>query len=517
MNLLLTGLLCVTLSAPEPGDDKQEAAAVKAKAEEVLQLLQKGEYKKVAGRTHPRVVKEMGGSEKMADTLAAKMKQLKEQGYEVRSLKANDPTTSATVGDERYVVVPYTMEMKSPGGKTTVESYLLAISSDKGKTWTFVDGAGLADVEAQKKLLPDLPPPPTLRLPRTQRPVFEADRPERLVVLGDSITDGHTLPLLVRQALAEAKKPVPVVINAGVGGDTAAGMRKRLERDVLSRKPTLVLLSAGVNDVLHGVKAEDYESEVVGIAVALRDKKIPLVLLTPTVLGPKHEEADKKLGDFIFSLGRVSRRYDAAMAEVNQQLRTEQKQGTKVLEDDQVHLTFAGYRVLARAVLDALGHKDVPVPKELKPEVMPGLVRDWKVKALDKADALDDKAVTQLKPDESWKALSLPQREPLAHWWADQERQRGFAQELDKLAGPGKAYLGVATVESVRARRAFLNTGAQLSAVWLNGKRVYKSDGWTGWHAGKERVPIDLKDGKNTLVIETGPAFFLSITDDDQW
>jgi lysophospholipase L1-like esterase len=515
MNLLLTGLLCATLSAPLPGDEKDEAAVVKAKAEEALNLFLKGDYKKFTELTHPRVVKELGGPEKMADALAARMKQLKDQGYEVRSVKVADPTTSASTDDARYLVVPYTLEMKSPKGKATVQSYVVAISSDNGKAWTFVDGAGLLDIEAQKKLLPDLPR--GLRLPRPEKPVFEEDRPQRLVFVGDSITDGHTLPLLVRQALADAKKPVPVVINAGVGDDTAAGMRKRFERDVLAHKPTLVVYSAGVNDVLHGVKAEDYEAEVAPVAAALRDKKIPLVILTPSPLGPKHEEADKKLGDYMFSLGRVARRYNASMAEVNEQLRTEQKQGTKVLEEDQVHLTFAGYRAMARAVLDALGHKDVAVPKELKLEMMPGVVRDWKVKALDRADALDEKSVAQVKPDESWKALALPQKSPPANWWADQERQRGFAQELDRLAGPGKAYLGVATVEAARSRKAFLNTGAQLTAAWLNGKRVYKSEGWTGWHAGKERLPIELKEGKNVLVIETGPAFFLSITDDDQW
>ena len=31
------------------------------------------------------------------------------------------------------------------------------------------------------------------------------------------------------------------------------------------------------------------------------------------------------------------------------------------------------------------------------------------------------------------------------------------------------------------------------------------------------KVPTELKEGKNVLVIETGPAFCLSITDDDQW
>ena len=33
---------------------------------------------------------------------------------------------------------------------------------------------------------------------------------QRIVFLGDSITDGFTYPLLVRQALAEAHRPVPV-------------------------------------------------------------------------------------------------------------------------------------------------------------------------------------------------------------------------------------------------------------------------------------------------------------------
>src|SRR4051812_42587846 len=81
-----------------------------------------------------------------------------------------------------------------------------------------------------------------------------ADEPQRLVFVGDSITDGNTYPLLLRQALADAKKQVPVCINAGLAGDTAAGIHKRLDRDVLARKPTLVILSVGVNDALHKLK-----------------------------------------------------------------------------------------------------------------------------------------------------------------------------------------------------------------------------------------------------------------------
>jgi hypothetical protein len=177
MHQLLTGLLCLALFAPAPGDEIKEDAVVKAKAEEALTLLLKGDYKNFAELTYPPVVKEMGGREMMAETLAAKMKQLKELGYEVRTLKASDPTTSATAGDERYVVVPYRLDLKAPGGNLTAPSYLLAISSYQSRTWTFVDGAGLLDAETQKKMLPNLPP--GLRLPKPEKPVFVQEGPQK--------------------------------------------------------------------------------------------------------------------------------------------------------------------------------------------------------------------------------------------------------------------------------------------------------------------------------------------------
>jgi lysophospholipase L1-like esterase len=342
-----------------------------------------------------------------------------------------------------------------------------------------------------------------------------ADEPQRLVFVGDSITDGHTYPLLVRQALAEAKKPVPVCINAGLAGDTAAGIHKRVERDVLSRKPTLVLLSVGVNDALHKLKPAEFEADVKAIADELQAKKVPLLVLTATPLGPKHAEEDKALADLNAVLRRVAKDHGATVAEVNEKMRATGDL-KPLLEDDQVHLTFEGYRVMARAVLDALGHKDVPVPEKLTLEPLPGIVSEWKVRAAPKDAALDDKAVADLKPDGSWTTYPLPEKDAAAHWWFDQERQRGFAVSLEKKVGAAKRYQAVAVVEADKPRQAFLNTGAQLEGVWLNGKRVYKSEGWTGWHAGKERVPVKLEAGKNTLVIETGGAFFLSLTDAEE-
>ena len=346
------------------------------------------------------------------------------------------------------------------------------------------------------------------------------DPRERIVFVGDSITDGHTYPQLVRQALEDAGLRAPVCINAAVAGDTAAGMRKRLERDVLPHRPSLVTLSAGINDVLRKVSPAAYEADVTAIAERLKAAKIPLLILTTSVLGPKHADADKRLDEFNAALRRVAKKYSCRVAEVNTLMRKAQADGRAVLEEDQVHPNWEGQRLIARAVLNALGHGKVPLPRALRLDVMPGVIRRWRIQAVP-ADAkqswLDEQAVSALRADANWKEYTLPEKEAQKQWWLDHERRRGFALSLTKVAGPGRAYRGLAVLKSPRARRVYFNTGSQLETIWLNGKRIFKSEGWTGWHAGKERIAADLSAGENVVVIETGGQFFLSVTDGKDW
>lgn len=345
-----------------------------------------------------------------------------------------------------------------------------------------------------------------------------ADAPERVVFMGDSITDGNTMPLLVRQSIEAAGKTPPVLINAGISGDMAQDMRKRVERDVLPRRPTLVALSVGINDVVRGVSNADYERDVRAIVEQLKSRRIPMLILTTTVLGPQQAAADKRLVDFNAILRRIAAENDYKVAEVNRTMEAARAGGNeKLLEADDVHLSQAGYRVFARAVLDGLGYADVPVVEKLELRVMPGVIAEWRFRALSDATQLDASAVAALSPDDTWKHYTLPETLPRDHWWEEQERQRGFSQSLDKLVGKGKLYQGVAIVESPTKREVYFNTGGLLKSLWLNGQPLYKSPGWTGWHAGRDRLKAELQAGKNTVVIEAVPAFFLSITDDDQW
>jgi lysophospholipase L1-like esterase len=337
----------------------------------------------------------------------------------------------------------------------------------------------------------------------------------RIVFVGDSSTDGYTYLLLIRQALAREGRPVPTCINAGISTDTARGVRDRLERDVFVHRPTLVAFSAGVHDALYNVAPADYEANVRTIAARLRSKGVPLLLLTTGLLGGPLAKAEPRLAEYNAILHRLAGELGCRVADVNRRLREARASGQVVVEGDNVNPNYQGQRLIARAVLDALGHDTVAVPRELSLSPMPGILKEWRVRIAPAGQtALNERLVTELDTDSpGWAAYTLPEKGPAPTWWLEQERKRGFALSLDKRLGAAKVYQGVSSLRVDRPKTVFLHTGAHLQSVWLNGRRVYRSDGWTGWHAGKERVPVRLRAGRNVMVIDCGPNFFLSVTD----
>src|SRR5436190_1222593 len=77
---------------------------------------------------------------------------------------------------------------------------------------------------------------------------------ERIVFLGDSITQGGVSPNgYVTVFKKELAKKYPdgefEIIGAGISGNKVPDLQKRLEKDVLSKKPTLVVIYIGINDV----------------------------------------------------------------------------------------------------------------------------------------------------------------------------------------------------------------------------------------------------------------------------
>ncbi len=338
---------------------------------------------------------------------------------------------------------------------------------------------------------------------------------QRIACLGDSITDGFTYPLLVQQALREAKQPVPLMINAGYGGDGVAAMRQRLDRDVFAYHPDLVIVSAGINDL--GLPDGKYEAGLNALLDDLAKQKVGVLVLTLSTLSPRHKQIFPRCEAYNEILRKAASAHNMKVGEVALSMGKAMAAGEVLNEPDGSHLSFAGYRAFVRGVLDGLGHPDVVVPEHAKLTAPGGLVHDWKILRQSDDKPLTAEAVAALKIDDSWKPLTLPSTEAQASWFWEQEQQLGMALNLDKLAGDGNRFVGVATFKADADRDVVINVGCDLHTIWLNGERIYQSGSGAAFHIGRDHIPAQLKAGSNSIVIESGKMFHLTIDDIATW
>lgn len=87
------------------------------------------------------------------------------------------------------------------------------------------------------------------------------------VAIGDSITHGGHWVRALEKRIGQP------IVNAGVGGDSTAGVLARLEPDVIALKPKRCLVFIGTNDLASTLKKEDEGRKVVD-PIFLRLRKI---------------------------------------------------------------------------------------------------------------------------------------------------------------------------------------------------------------------------------------------------
>ena len=100
-----------------------------------------------------------------------------------------------------------------------------------------------------------------------------------VIAFGDSLTagygasEGEDYP-----SRLSARVGVPI-LNAGVSGDTTDGALGRIDRDVLSRDPRLVIVGLGGNDFLRGVSLASTEANLRSIVQSIHGAGAMVVLL----------------------------------------------------------------------------------------------------------------------------------------------------------------------------------------------------------------------------------------------
>ncbi len=201
------------------------------------------------------------------------------------------------------------------------------------------------------------------------------EKGERIVFLGDSITEAGVRPkgyvTLIRQALAEKHKDLGItVIGAGISGNKVPDLQKRLDRDVLKKKPTVVVIYIGINDVWHGLddpakgtSKEKFEAGLKDVIGKVQAAGARVVLCTPTVIGEKPDgtnRADPRLDEYAAIGRKVARETKSTLCDLRKafldHLKAHNKAGAArgVLTGDTVHLNDNGNKLVAQTILEAL-------------------------------------------------------------------------------------------------------------------------------------------------------------------
>jgi lysophospholipase L1-like esterase len=197
---------------------------------------------------------------------------------------------------------------------------------------------------------------------------------DTVVFLGDSITAARTYGKIIENyTLLRFPDRKVRFINAGVGGDTAAGGLKRLERDVLAHKPTVVVVAYGVNDIGWGFKADDehkkaYLDGIRGIVEACKKREIRVYICSAAATGEDPAKAEtgylqkmcdegmelsRSLGGHSIDVQRTMRGIQKKIWAANEKVADKSKHDTLHTADG-VHLNDMGQLAMAFAILKGL-------------------------------------------------------------------------------------------------------------------------------------------------------------------
>lgn len=190
---------------------------------------------------------------------------------------------------------------------------------------------------------------------------------KKVIFFGDSITqaavknDGYIIKI---QELATNEKLADKFefVGAGIGGNKVYDLYLRMENDVLSKHPDIVVVYIGVNDVWHkrtygtGTDADKFELFYTALIKKLQEKNIKVILATPAAIGEKTDfsnELDGDLNKYSNIIRDLAKKNNLSLVDLrqgfldyNKKFNTENKE-SGILTSDRVHLNAKGNQFVA--------------------------------------------------------------------------------------------------------------------------------------------------------------------------
>ena len=197
-----------------------------------------------------------------------------------------------------------------------------------------------------------------------------AAKPTRVVFFGDSITQAGVSP---GGYIDRLRKMLPAdryeLIGAGIGGNKIYDLYLRMDDDVLAKKPDVVVIWVGVNDVWHkstygtGTDPDKFVKFYEAVIKKLQAAGARVVLCTPSTIGEKTDMSNQQDGDLnLYSqlIRDLAQRNNLPLVDLRKAFlehnlkNNPENKDRGILTADRVHLNEAGNQFVAEQMQRAL-------------------------------------------------------------------------------------------------------------------------------------------------------------------
>lgn len=190
---------------------------------------------------------------------------------------------------------------------------------------------------------------------------------KKVIFFGDSITQAGVKPggyidLLNSMLISKGFDKNYQLEGAGIGGNKVYDLYLRMEEDVLMKKPDIVVIYIGVNDVWHkqsfgtGTDADKFEKFYLAIIKKLKQANIKIAICTPAVIGERTDfsnQLDGDLNKYSIAIRNIAKSENLPLIDLRSsflQFNISNNSNNKesgILTTDRVHLNDAGNKLVA--------------------------------------------------------------------------------------------------------------------------------------------------------------------------
>jgi lysophospholipase L1-like esterase len=194
----------------------------------------------------------------------------------------------------------------------------------------------------------------------------------KVVFFGDSITEAAVQPrgfITIDDSLLNPNGATNYdLLGAGIGGNKVYDLYFRMDDDVLSKLPDIVVIYVGVNDVWHkkmgtGTDADKFERFYLAMVKKFKAANVKVIVCTPATIGERYDNTNEQDGDmnrYSNIIRKIAADQQLTLVDLRSEFETYEKNNNLnnldrgVLTADGVHLNDAGNIFVARLMAEGI-------------------------------------------------------------------------------------------------------------------------------------------------------------------